>query len=275
MFESKIRAHLSRGEPALAFCCHLTDPAVHELVGLMGFDAIWFDMEHHVYTLEKAQDLIRAARIGAGADALVRPAAGEYKRMMRMLEAGAQAVLYPRCSGAAEAREVVRSMKFPPLGERGLDGGNRDMPFCHMDTNAYIKAANEQTVLFCQIETPEGLDAAEAMLDVEGVDGLFFGPTDYSMEAGIPGQMDHPMIDDAVRKIADAARRAGKHWGAPCNAERAKKLLDLGATMLCTGADIIMVKMGMQRTQEEFGSLGFKFDNVLERRKKQLEEQYG
>lgn len=147
MFPSKIRAKLSSREPVLCVCCHLTDPTIHEMVGLMGFDAIWLDMEHHVYSLETAQDLCRAARIGSGADILIRPASGEYKRLMRMLELGAHSVLYPRCSGPEEAQQVVRAMKFYPLGERGCDGGNRDMPFCNIPTELYTKEANYQTSL--------------------------------------------------------------------------------------------------------------------------------
>ena len=272
MFPSKIRAKLSRREPVLTVCCHLTDPAIHEMVGLMGFDAIWFDLEHHVFTLETAQELIRAARIGSGADALVRPAAGEFKRIMRILETGAQAILYPRCSGPEEARQVVRAMKFHPMGERGCDGGNRDMPFCHMATDAYIKEANEQTVLFCQIETPAALEQAREILEVEGVDGLFFGPGDFSVESGVPGQTQgNPLIEDAIVRIAEAAKQTGKHWGMPASLERAKQILDLGATFICHGGDIIMIKMALEKIQQDFAPLGFSFDNCLDRRKAELE----
>lgn len=275
MFPSKIRAKLTRREPVLCICCHLTDPAIHEMIGLMGFDAIWFDMEHHVYSLEKAQDLFRAARLGSGADVLVRPAGGEFKRMMRMLEAGAQAVMYPRCSGPEEASQVVKAMKFLPLGERGCDGGNRDMPFCHINTAAYCKEANEQTVLLCQIETPAALEQAQQILEVDGVDGLFLGPLDFSIESGIPGQTNSPIIKDAIKRIADAAKQTGKHWGMPTSFENAPKLLDMGATLICSGADIMMIKIALEKTQENFATLGFTFDSAMNRRKTEIESKHG
>src|SRR5438876_5928046 len=107
MRPSKIKAKLRRGEPVLLTALLLTDPSVYELTSLMGFDGIWMDMEHHGYSLETATALMRAARVGPGVDIMVRPAKGEFMRMGRMLEAGAQGILYPRCEDAAEARQVV------------------------------------------------------------------------------------------------------------------------------------------------------------------------
>src|SRR6478672_10502920 len=118
MRRSRILEKLSRGETALGITMHLTDPSVFEMVALLGYDGIWMDMEHHGYTLQTAQTLMRAARVG-GADIMVRPAKGEFMRLGRMLEAGAQGILYPRCDDAAEARDVVKWSKFAPLGRRG------------------------------------------------------------------------------------------------------------------------------------------------------------
>ena len=273
MFLSKVKAKLTRREPVLIFCAHLTDPAIHELIGLMGFDGIWMDMEHHCYSLEKAQDLMRAARIGSGADIMVRPANGEFTRLMRMLEAGAHGILYPRCSSAKDADDVVRAMKFHPRGYRGCDGGNRDMPFCTMPLDEYIRTANEQTFLFCQIETPAAVENAEEIIAVDGVDGLFFGPGDFSVESGVPGNTTHPKVRDAIKRVGRAAEKAGKHWGMPAGStERAQELMDMGATLICHGADIIFIKTGLERMQEQFGKLGFTFDNSLEKSRSYLEQ---
>src|SRR3954470_10564724 len=151
MRPSKIKAKPKRNEPVLLTTLHLTDPSVFELTSLLGFDGIWMDLEHHGYSVETAQTLMRAARVGT-ADILARPAKGEFMRLGRLLEAGAQGIMYPRCEDAAEAREVVRWSKFAPLGTRGMDGGNPDMPYCTMPLEEYIRAANEQTFLAVQLE---------------------------------------------------------------------------------------------------------------------------
>ena len=83
--------------------------------------------------------------------------------MGRILEAGAQGIMYPRCESAEEAAEVVRWAKFAPLGERGVDGANPDNPYCAMPMPPYLKAANENTLLITQLESPKALDAADAI----------------------------------------------------------------------------------------------------------------
>src|SRR5438046_6981312 len=117
MRTSKIKAKLKRNEPVLLTTLHLTDPSLFELASLMGFDGIWMDLEHHGYSVETATALMRAARVGS-ADILARPAKGEYMRLGRLLEAGAQGTMYPRCADAVEAREVVRWSTSAPLGRR-------------------------------------------------------------------------------------------------------------------------------------------------------------
>jgi 4-hydroxy-2-oxoheptanedioate aldolase len=259
MRPSRVLAKLRRGEKVLVTCCHLAEPSVYELTSLLGFDAIWLDLEHHPTGEPKAAELMRAARVGH-ADILVRPAKGEFMRMGRLLEAGAQGVMYPRCSDAAEAAEVVRWMKFAPQGTRGFDGGNPDNAYCGTPLPEYVRRANEETFLVVQLEEPAAVDAAARIAAVSGVDVLMFGPGDFSILAGIPGQWDHPTFKKAVRDIANAAKSAGKAWGMPAfSVEMAKELLDLGASVLFHGADIVVLRNGLLDIQKRFGPLGFRF----------------
>ena len=260
MRPSKVKAKLRRNEPVLLTTLHLTDPSLFELTSLMGFDGIWMDLEHHAYSAETAAALMRAARVGTS-DVMARPGKGEFMRLGRLLEAGAQGLLYPRCDDAAEARELVSWAKFAPLGKRGFDGGNADMPYCTMPFTDYLRRANEETFLVVQIEDPVALSHAHAIAAVEGVDVLFLGPADFSILSGVPGQFDHPLIQEAIDTFAAAAAAAGKHWGMPVpTPEKGKKLLDLGARFLCHGADLIHVKNGLADIRQRFGPLGFTFD---------------
>jgi 4-hydroxy-2-oxoheptanedioate aldolase len=263
MRTSTVKTKLKRNEPVLLTTLHLTDPSMYELAGLMGFDGLWMDLEHHGYSVETAMTLMRAARVGS-TDIMARPAKGEFMRMGRLLEAGAQGIMYPRCDNADEAREVVACSKFAPLGRRGIDSANPDAPYCTMPLTEYIRAANEQTFLVIQLEDQGAVANAEAIAAVEGVDVLFLGPGDFSILSGIPGQFDHPLIEQAIRTTAAAAKKHGKHWGMPCGSpERAKQLMDMGARFICHGADILMVKNGLEEIQRRFASLGFTFDNRL------------
>ncbi len=263
MRRSRIRAKLRQNLPVLVPTLHLADPSVFELTTLLGFDGIWLDLEHHAHSMETAQNLMRAARIGV-ADIIARPAKGEFMRLGRMLEAGAQGIMYPRCDNAAEAAEVVRWSKFPPLGKRGCDGGNPDMPYLSMPLDQYLEEANQQTFTIIQVEEEHALDNAFEIASVEGVDILMLGPGDFSALSGFPGQMDHPRLAEATAKVASAARQAGKHWGRPAGSvEQAQQFISMGARFIAHGADIAMVKCGLEQIQAQFAAIGFTFENQL------------
>lgn len=263
MRPSKIKAKLTRGEPVLLTALAFADPSAFEMTSLMGFDGIWLDLEHHAVSVETAATLMRAARVGT-ADIMARPAKGEFMRLGRLLEAGANGIMYPRCDNAAEAREVVTWSKFAPLGRRGIDTGNADNPYCAMPLAPYIREANAQTFVVVQIEDPASLANVEEIAAVEGVDVLFLGPGDFSILSGIAGQFDHPSIADAIERIAAAAKRSGKAWGMPVGSpEQAKKLYDQGARFLAHGADILMVKSGLESIRRAFGPVGFTFDGSI------------
>jgi 4-hydroxy-2-oxoheptanedioate aldolase len=263
MRPSRIRRKLRRGEPVLITALHFTDASLFELTSLMGFDGIWMDMEHHSYSLETAAQLMRAARVGAS-DIVIRPAKGEFMVMGRMLEAGASAIMYPRCDDAKEAAEVVRWSKFAPMGTRGFDGAGADMPYCSMPIPEYIAGANEETMIIIQLEDQGAVDAAEEIAAVEGVDALMLGIADYSILGGFPGQFDHPKVQDAIRNVAEAAKRQGKHWGTPSmNPEHCRRLMDLGARIHFHGADLVAMRAALSRIQREFRPLGFEFADRL------------
>ena len=230
MRKSKIKQKLNQGEAALTTTLHFTDAAVYELASLLGFDGIWMDLEHHGTSLETAGQLMRAARVG-DVDIVARPAKGEFMRIGRILELGATAILYPRCDDAKEAAEVVRWAKFAPQGTRGVDSAGADNPYLLMPLVEYLQAANEQTLIIIQLEDESAVQNASAIAAVDGVDALFFGPGDYSILSGIPGQWDHPKLRDARQRVADAALAAGKHWGMPVSSsDAAQELIENGLT---------------------------------------------
>jgi len=255
MHSSIVKQKLARKEPVIGIALHLTDPSVYEMTSLMGFDYIWMDLEHHAYSVETANNLMRAARVGTS-DIMARPAKGEFMRIGRLLEAGAHGILYPRCDNAEEARQVVRWSKFGPLGTRGFDGGNPDMPYCSMDMVEYINKANTETWIVIQIEDPKALEHADEIAAVEGIDVLMLGPADFSILAGIPGQFQHPKIDEALKVLARAAERHGKAWGTVAGTpQRVQELLNRGALWTTIGCDLIWVKNGLEQAKRDIAGI--------------------
>jgi 4-hydroxy-2-oxoheptanedioate aldolase len=257
---SRVRQRWAMGKPVLATVAFFNDPASAELISLMGFDCIWIDLEHEPTCIGDATQMIRAARVGE-ADVMARPGKGEFMRMGRLLEAGAMGILYPRCDDAAEAREVVRWAKFAPLGERGFMGANADAQYGMIGMVRYVREANEQTWLAIQIESPAAAKQARAIAEVEGVDVVFFGPGDYSVLSGTPGQFDHGKVPEAMREVCRETLAAGKRFGTLVfSLEQAQRVLDMGGSLVCYGADLGFVKAGLEQTKEQFGRLGFSFD---------------
>ncbi len=257
MRKSKCLAKWRAGQPVLGLTLHYNDASIFEMVSMLHFDVIWMDLEHQTRSVETATEMIRAARSG-DADILARPAKGEFVRMARLLEAGANGIMYPRCDSVEEAMEVVVQAKFPPVGKRGLDGAGPDSGYMATPLGKYIQHANEETFLVIQIESREALAVADQIATVEGVDLLFFGPGDYSLQQGFPGKFDDPRYLEAVKAVANAAVAAGKWWGTPAfSIEHAEQLLGLGANFVTYGSDLTLLRKVLIDLQKDFGTLGF------------------
>lgn len=252
MQNSRIKQKIASGQAAFATTLHIPDPALFEMVSGLGLDGIWVDLEHHAISVETASQLMRAARAGGPTDIIARPAKGEFMRMARMLEIGAHGIMYPRCDNAQEAAEVVRWAKFAPIGERGCDAAGPDSNYMADTLPNYIRTANDNTFIIIQIEEPAVLDQADAIIAVDGVDMLMLGPGDMSVLIGEPGNLSHPTIADARRRIADAAAKAGKHWAVTCpTIEFAQEMVELGASLVFYGADVVIIRQQMQKMADD------------------------
>jgi len=205
MRPSTIKSKLSRGEPALLTQLHFTDPSVYELASLMGFDGIWMDMEHHTYSLETATALMRAARVGHS-DIMARAAKGEFARVARLLEAGAQGIMYPRCDTADEAREVIKWAKFSPLGRRGFDGGNPDMPYCN-EVHARVRHSRPTKTpsSSSRYEDARGPGPCEAIAAVPARMRTFSAPPISPCSAASPSSTTIPACERRLERVAKAA----------------------------------------------------------------------
>lgn len=252
MRRSRVLDKVRQGIPAYGVSLHLASADVYEMISLMGFDIIWMDLEHHACSLERAADLMRAARVG-NCDIIARPAKGEFMRMGRMLELGATGIMYPRCESAAEAAEVVKWAKFPPAGERGCDASGADVPYIMTPLVEYLQQANERTFIVIQIEDQQALAQIDEIAAVPGVDFLMLGPGDFSILSGYPGQFQHPEVLGAYEKVASAAKKAGINWAATCSSvDHAKLLIEKGARLVFHGNDLVTVKIGMDKIKQEF-----------------------
>jgi 4-hydroxy-2-oxoheptanedioate aldolase len=168
---------------------------------------------------------------------IVRIAANDPARIKRVLDTGAQGVMIPYVSTAAEAQAAVTAMRYPPRGIRGVAKLTRATGF-GADFDDYFAHAHERILTIPQIETAEGVNNAADMAAIDGVDVLFVGPMDLSTNLGIVGQYEHPQCIDAFKRVAAAARNAGKAAGILLlNPAHVPMCRDLGYTFVALGSD--------------------------------------
>ncbi|MDR2674064.1 MAG: hypothetical protein LBC18_04140 [Opitutaceae bacterium] len=209
-----------------------------------GFHAIWLDTEHNTWDPAELRHLIARHHL-AGIDCVVRAASRLPRDLYHLLEDGATGIMAPFVNTAADARALVRALKFPPLGERGLDGAGFDNNYCARNAADYTRAANAEALLVAQIETPEAL-ANVNDIAAAGVDVLFIGPGDLSLRLGCPLDWTIPAMRDAQNNVAAAARRHGAAWGRPCaDAADIAAAAALGAQYLAHGSDFNSLAAGI------------------------------
>ena len=227
-----------------------------EMVGRIGFDCAWLDMEHRSYGWKELAEMTLACR-ATGMEAMVRVVKGGYTSVMKPLETGATGVMLPHCMSAEEARQAVSWIKFPPQGKRGFDNAGPDADYLMADPIEYMAQANQETFLVVQIEDREAVDHVDEIAAVDGVDVLFVGPGDLGLSYGIPFQKEHPTIRKAIKKVNNAASAHGKWWGSIFGSlEDGKQLMEDGARFLAHGADVVAIKTGFLDYRETFRKLG-------------------
>lgn len=211
----RLRRKLDAREPATGAIVNVHAPWFIDLLGISGFDFVMLDAEHGPITPENVEPMIRAAE-QAGMSALVRVPGNVPHIILGFLDAGAQAIQVPHVQTADDARRAVSAVRYPPAGARGMSMMTRAAHHGFGPAAAeYVEAANREIVLVPMIETMEGVENVDAILDVAGVDALFIGTGDLAASVGLPGQRNAPEVRDAIRHVLARAAARGVPVGLP------------------------------------------------------------
>ncbi|UCD29892.1 MAG: 2,4-dihydroxyhept-2-ene-1,7-dioic acid aldolase [Planctomycetota bacterium] len=238
---NKLRKALLNRQVTLGAWIQIGHPACAEIFARAGFDWVCVDLEHGAIDLETMTGIFRALD-GFDCVPVARLPINDPVWIHRTLDAGAQALIIPMVKTAQEAESAVREAKYPPRGARGFGYSRANRH--GVDFDEYIKTANDQIAMIMQIEHIDAITNLDAILDVEGVDGLFIGPLDLSGSMGITGQMQHPQMVDALEKYLTACRNhktaAGLHIVHP-ESQNIQKALDQGYTLIALGLDNVFL----------------------------------
>lgn len=237
MIENITRERLLEGETVLGCFVRSPDANFAEYVASWGWDFLVFDEEHGSIDRRDVPNLARACE-RRGVTPIVRVSSGDSALVLRCLDAGAAGLHFPWINDAEQARRAVSAAKYGPLGIRGL-AGNRATDWSV--TSEATARANENTLTVVQVETEEAVENIDDLCSIDGVDVLFVGPTDLSQSLGVPGEYAHPLVIEAMEKVADAVRESGKVFGLFAGTqEAALRGLEMGARYIATGVEAVV-----------------------------------
>ncbi len=216
-----------------------------EITAGVGFDWILIDLEHGSGSLADLRSMLLACR-GSSAAPVVRIRSVDPDTVKFVMDSGAAGIMFPFVSSVEEARRAVASIKYPPLGMRGVAGVIRATDYGRR-WKRYFSEANEKSLVVVQIETREAVAAADEIAAVEGVDVLFVGPLDLSVSLGYPGEYDRPESIEAYQKVIAACERHGKTAGILSRPNLVEQQKKLGFRFVALGSDSGAILAGMQQ----------------------------
>jgi 2-keto-3-deoxy-L-rhamnonate aldolase RhmA len=244
MKENPVRRALLERRLTLGTWIQIGHPGVAETLAGSGFDWIAADMEHTdidnaaFASLARGMtrhDIVPMARVRENDTLAIR----------QVLDLGAGGVIVPLVHTAADAERAVAAAKYPPRGVRGYCFSR--MNDWGREFDAYAAAANDQVAVIVMIESKEGVENIDAILAVDGVDGVFIGPYDLSGSCGVPGQTSHPEVVEGCDRVVAACRQAGKAAGMHVvipTQEAIAKAVRGGFTFLGLGVDTVFLNEG-------------------------------
>jgi 4-hydroxy-2-oxoheptanedioate aldolase len=221
----------------LGVAVHRYNPDFLEIVGLLGFEAVWIEMEHGLMSFRQAADLCRMAS-GMGLLTMLRIPTAARQCALRAAECGPDIIDLPMANSPEVVAELVRNCRYPPTGQRGFFTSSRAVRFGMMGAGKELhQAVNGDLSLVAQIETREAVENVDAICRVPGLDGIFLGLGDLSVSLGVPGDIENPAVQEAVERTLAAARQHGKRILAPGAPSEAGLWAARGACVYFCGSD--------------------------------------
>ena len=237
---NQLKRKLAEGRVVLGTFITLICPDLVEIAGLAGFDYCIIDTEHGPGNPESIQHMIRAAEL-RGMAPIVRVTDTAATTILRTLDVGAAGIQVPQVNSPETAENVVRSAKYFPKGDRGACLTRSSRYGFVPGVAEYFEEANRETLVIVHCENRQGLECLDGIAAVDGVDVVFVGPYDLSQSFGIPGQIYHPVMVDAVARALAAAKRAGKPAGIFVGSvEEAKARIEQGFSYIAYSTDSLV-----------------------------------
>jgi 2-keto-3-deoxy-L-rhamnonate aldolase RhmA len=228
------------------FLFEFNTTGVARIAAEAGAEFAIFDMEHTGWSVETVRMLVATSRSTAMVP-MVRVPATEYHFIARVLDMGAMGVMVPMVESEEQARRIVQSAKYPPTGRRGAAFGVAHDDYTGGDIVAKMRTADRELLLIAQIETAQGVENADAIAAIDGIDVLWIGHFDLTNSLGIPGQFTHPTFLKALERVAEACREHDKVLGMMVSdVGEGRARLAQGFRILAYGGDLWLYQQALR-----------------------------
>lgn len=249
MRKNLTKEKIKAGETAYGVFVNMGSPTIIEILGHIGFDFVIIDAEHGPMGVETCENMLRAAD-NVNITPIIRVAVNITQNILRYLDIGALGVQMPMINTRTDAESVVRAVKYPPEGRRGLAGVRAANYGLTGPLSEYVKEANRETMVITHVENMEAVSNVKDMLSVPGIDVIFIGPTDLSSAMGYPGQINQPEVQNMIEKLVKEIRAAGKATGTIAyDLDTLKKCKERGFQYIAYGVGPMLVKSGREYLQ--------------------------
>lgn len=238
---NKVKEKLISGKVSVGSWLTLAHSAIAEIMAESGFDWLAIDMEHSVIGIQEIEPLIQEIE-ASGCVPLVRLSNNDPVLVKRVMDAGSYGVIVPMVNSREEAEKAVRSVKYPPDGDRSV--GLYRAQGWGVKFEEYKNAINQESLVIVQIEHRQAVENIADIISVPGLDGVMIGPYDISGSLGVIGELDHPLVKQAQAKVLAAAKAAKKvagiHVVSP-SPSAVKDRVKEGFTFIAYSTDAIML----------------------------------
>ncbi len=230
------RAKLESKQLCLGTGITLNDPAVIEALAPV-LDFVWIDLEHNPIGMETLLGHLIAAR-ATGTPTLVRVPGTDPLITKRVLDTGAEGIIFPQVRAAEEVRRIVSCCRYMPLGKRGW-GPRRPSDYGRRSQEQIVREGNEGLFVVAQIENSQALANLDEIVEIPGLDALAIGPYDLSADMGFLGQLDHPSVLESIKSIIHKGHQSGLTVGVgdEAAAESAIRWAQMGIDWIQCGCD--------------------------------------
>jgi 4-hydroxy-2-oxoheptanedioate aldolase len=241
---------IAAGKLQIGLWSSLCSNIVADIIGDSGFDWILLDTEHSPNEIPDLVEQLQAVR-GGTATPIIRPAWNDAVLAKRALDIGAQTLLFPYVQNVEEAKRAVASTRYPPQGIRGVSVAARASRYGR--TPGYLGKANAEICVLVQVETREAMTQLEAIAAVDGVDGVFIGPSDLAASLGHLGNPAHPDVQEAIHDAVKRLKKVGKPAGILTgNEEEIRRYIEWGYLFVAVGSDVGLLAKSADTLAKKF-----------------------